>query len=246
MNAMRRCLRIGAYHTAMLLFLVLSFSANLVCLIILLVPGARGLKGGLRRFLQKFYQFWARLMRWMGVLDLETPGNTETRSADGEIWVMNHPSLMDASYLFKFISNATCIYKHSIGWNPFYGAIARLADYIPNSSGLGIVRIACAGLARGENLIVFPEGTRSTRIALDNFKPGFALIAKRSAAPINLLWIDSPDDFMTKGQSYWVVPKERPQMKIQQIGRVDPAQFDSVEAIMEEVKRQFREKAASL
>jgi 1-acyl-sn-glycerol-3-phosphate acyltransferase len=156
--------------------------------------------------------------------------------SNGRIWVMNHPSILDASYLLKFITNGVCIYKPQIGKNPLYGATAKLANYLPSIGGPDMVRMACGVLEKGEDLIVFPEGTRSTYLNLDQFKPGFALIAKRSKAIIKVLWMESPADFMTKDVSYWRVPELTARITIKQIGEIDPRKFDSVEEIFDAVK----------
>jgi 1-acyl-sn-glycerol-3-phosphate acyltransferase len=179
-------------------------------------------------------------MGFIRVLNLQTPPKTQKKVKDGEIWVMNHPSLLDGSYMLKFITNGFCVYKREIGSNPFYGSTAKLANYIPNIGGPDMVRMACDALARGEDLVVFPEGTRSTKINLDNFRPGFALIAKRSKALINVMWMESPDDFMTRDAPFWKVPELTAHIAISQINRIDPNKVKSVKKIVEEVKRSYQ------
>jgi len=181
-------------------------------------------------------------MGFIGVLDLRTPDRTEKKNKDGAIWIMNHPSFLDGSYLLKFVTNGTCIYKHKIGSNPLYGSTAKLAQHIPNVGGADLVRQACEAIERGENLIVFPEGTRSTHVDVDRFKPGFALIAKRSGAPINLLWIDSPLDFMTRENPYWKAPRLPANVKISSLGTLNPEDFTSPKSIFSEVLRSYKAK----
>jgi 1-acyl-sn-glycerol-3-phosphate acyltransferase len=225
-----------AYYFAVSVFLVVSLLVNFICFIIGFIPGSASLKWPLRATLQFLFRRWAWFMGFIRVLVLRTPNKTKRRLEKGQVWVMNHPSILDASYLLKFIANGVCIYKREIGKNPLYGATAKLADFIPNIGGPDMVRLACGALAKGEDLIVFPEGTRSTYVNVDNFKPGFALIAKRANALINVLWMESPPDFMTRDVRFWKVPKLTARVTIEKIGEVDPAQFDSVEAIVAEVK----------
>jgi len=225
-----------AYFFAVTIFIIASLSVNLICFIIGLFPGASSLKSPLRLVLQFLFGRWAWFMGFIGVLDLRTPEKTDRGKKGGQIWVMNHPSLLDGSYLLKFITNGVCIYKREIGKNPLYGATAKLANYIPNVGGPDLVRMACDALDKGEDLVVFPEGTRSTIVNLDNFKPGFALIAKRSKAPINVLWMESPPDFMTRDVPFWKVPQLTAHVTIDQIDRIESGELGSVEEILSRVK----------
>lgn len=240
MKALYRIYLVFAYLLSVGGFLVASFCVNLVCLIVGWIPGSNVLRNPLRGLLQFMFRRWAWVMRFIRVLDLTTPDKTSKKNSGGEIWVMNHPTILDASYMIKFITNGTCIYKQAIGANPFYGATAKFANYIPNVGGPDMIRMACDALAKGENLIILPEGTRSTRVNLDNFKPGFALIAKRSKAVINVLWMEAPDDFMTKDAPYWKVPALTANVTMEQINRVDPTEYKSVGAIMDAVKESYR------
>ena len=231
-----------AYYFAVSVFLIVSLLINFMCFLAGLIPGSGIFQRPLRSVLQFLFQRWAWFMGFIGVLNLRTPAKTLRMQEPGQIWVMNHPSLLDASYLLKFITNGTCIYKREIGKNPLYGATANLANYLPNVGGPDLVRRACETLAKGEDLIVFPEGTRSTQVNLNNFKPGFALISKRSNAPINVLRMESPPDFMTRNVPFWKVPQLTAHVTIEQVAQVDPQDFDSVQAIFAQVKACFSSK----
>lgn len=233
-----------AYYLALLVFFLVSFCLNLVCFFLLWIPGSGVLKKPLRRLLQFLFRGWARFLELVGVIRLSTPEKTPQKSANGEIWVMNHPSILDGSYLLKFVTNGTCIYKTQIGSNPLYGSTAKLARHIPNVGGPDMVRWACEALERGEDLLVFPEGTRSSSVALSKFKPGFALIAKRSKAAINVLWVESPKDFMVREIPLWKVPSARAEVEISRIERIEAADCKSVREVLERVKACYAERAA--
>ncbi len=57
-------------------------------------------------------------------------------------------------------------------------------------------RLARAALARGEVIVVFPEGTRSVTRALQEAKPGVALLASRSGVPVLPIGISGTDRFL--------------------------------------------------
>ena len=241
MRVVRKALRWAIYYFAFSIFFSVSFLLNALCFVLGLLPGKGVFKAPVRGLLQILFRGWARVVRWLGILRLETPPKTMGGKKAGLIWVMNHPSILDGSYLLQFITNGTCIYKHAIGANPLYGSTAKLTGHIPNVGGADMVRMACEALERGEDLIIFPEGTRSTQMDLGNFKSGIGLIAKRSRALINVLWMEGPDDFMTRGAPYWRPPEAMVDVRIEQIGQVDPNGWRTVDAIMDAVKRVYEE-----
>lgn len=244
MKAIREAYLALAYYFAVSVFIVASFLINLLCLVVGWIPGSGVLKRPLRRTLQFLFRRWAWFMGFIRVLDLRTPERTKRKKTQGEIWVMNHPSILDASYLLKFISDGTCIYKPQIASNPLYGAVARLAQYIPNVGGPDLVRMGCEALENGEDLVIFPEGTRTTVVDVDAFKSGFALIAKRSKSPVNVMWMESPPDFMTREASFWRVPGLTAKITIERIARIDSSQFRAGSGILEAVKESYRTKVS--
>jgi 1-acyl-sn-glycerol-3-phosphate acyltransferase len=126
----------------------------------------------------------------------------------GVVLVANHQSLIDITCLLARLPRAVCIFKPAIRRNPVLGAAARRAGYLGNDGGPDLVRAAVAQVAAGRTLIVFPEGTRALPgTGLLPFRPGFALIAQRARAPIQLVRITTDSDLLTKGRAWWRLPR---------------------------------------
>ena len=71
-------------------------------------------------------------------------------------------------------------------FKPFAAVITAL-DAVPidrGSSAIKAMKVVIARLKRGAAVTIFPEGSRTEDGQLGEFKSGFALIAKRAAAPI--------------------------------------------------------------
>lgn len=248
MRAIVRAFQYFRYYLAGCIFFVASFALNALCFVCLALPFRRTLSRLLRSLLFHFFRAWVMVLSSLRVSCLRAP-EPQDPSVGGCVWVMNHPSVLDGAYILTFVRNGTCIYKEQIASNPFYGCIARLANYIPNVGGPDMIRFAVEALKRGENIVIFPEGTRSARFRPDRMKSGFALMAKRANAPIKLLWSDNPPDYATKEASKWHPPELPVDIPIRLIDELIPSKQESAEQLAQRVsgiyQRIAREKDAS-
>jgi 1-acyl-sn-glycerol-3-phosphate acyltransferase len=83
--------------------------------------------------------------------------------------------------------------------NVFLGAGSRLARYVPNESSRQMIRESVAHLRHGCLLLLFPEGTRTTRFPINSLVGSVGLIAKRAAVPVQTLIIETDSPFLSKG-----------------------------------------------
>jgi 1-acyl-sn-glycerol-3-phosphate acyltransferase len=113
--------------------------------------------------------------------------------------VSNHRSLLDAVLVISRLPRIVCITKASLWDNWFLGGGIRLAAYIRNDAPLPLIRAAGRALHHDQQLLIFPEGTRSASGGLAPFKAGFALMAKAGNAPVQTVIIESNSQFLGKG-----------------------------------------------
>jgi len=111
----------------------------------------------------------------------------------------NHPGLLDALLVISRLPNVACIMKAALVDNIFLGAGARLAGYIRNDAQLSMIRQAVADLKNGSHLLIFPEGTRTTRWPINPCKGSIALIASRARVPIQTVLIETDSAYLGKG-----------------------------------------------
>ena len=109
------------------------------------------------------------------------------KNLHSKIIIANHPSLLDVVLLFSIIPNADCIVKGALGKNRFVSGIVN-SIYILNSESFDQQMAEVKRTTdQGNNLIIFPEGTRSEPGKQWNFKKGaarFAIGCKRDIVPI--------------------------------------------------------------
>lgn len=114
------------------------------------------------------------------------------------VLVANHPSLLDVVMIVSRLPNAVCVMKASLMNNLLLGAAARLARYIPNNESLKLVLNARDELRTGSQLLIFPEGTRTTSFPVDACTPGAGLVARRAGVPVQTLLIDFSSPYLGK------------------------------------------------
>jgi 1-acyl-sn-glycerol-3-phosphate acyltransferase len=114
------------------------------------------------------------------------------------VLVANHPSLLDAVMIVSRLPNAVCIMKAALMNNILLGAGARLARYIRNDAALKMIRHAGEALGQGAQLVIFPEGTRTTEFPVNGFGSAACMIARRSGTPIQTLFIEFNSPYLGK------------------------------------------------
>jgi len=185
---------------------LLSVAWNLVALLIHpLLPRPLGRRFG-RAVISRCYGAFWWCARVSGLLRMDARALDALAGEPGLIVVANHPSLLDALMLVARLPRSACVMKASLMRNPFLGPGARLARYIRNDSPRGMVRLAVQDLQDGGQLVLFPEGTRTTERPLNPFRPGFALISKLARAPIQAVFIDTDSPYLGKGWPLWRLP----------------------------------------
>lgn len=159
-----------------------------------LIPPAFG-----QKLIAWLFSHWLRFSQAIGVFEIDFPEIAKLAELRGVIVTANHPSLVDAVLILAVMPRAVCIMRAGLMKSPFLGGAARLAGYIANDGGPDLIRGGVSKLKDGENLLIFPEGTRTQKGPVNTFKKGFALIATRSAAPIQTLFIEREGVYLAKG-----------------------------------------------
>ncbi len=149
--------------------------------------------------------FWA-LCRATGMLKLDDTAVDPLRDEPGLIIVSNHPCVLDALFIVSRLPRAACLMKASLMRNPLLGPGAKLARYIRNDTAVGTIRSCVRDLKSGGQLVLFPEGTRTTQHPINPFRPGVTAIAKLARAPIQVVFIDTDTAYLGKGWPIWRAP----------------------------------------
>lgn len=157
------------------------------------------------------FRAYVWVLQFLGVIRLQVIGAEKLGACKGAMIVANHPTLLDVVLIMSLVPSAQCVVKHQLWRNPFLRPIVSAAGYIRNDVDPELLIIKCSeALARGENLIIFPEGTRTTPGAAVRFRRGFAHIATLTAADLQLVTITCEPITLVKGQSWYEIPHRAP------------------------------------
>jgi 1-acyl-sn-glycerol-3-phosphate acyltransferase len=151
---------------------------------------------------------FVELMRVLGVMTYRVQG-LERLQRRGLLVVANHPTLVDIVLLLAFVRDADVIVKSALWRNPFTVGPVSVADYVRNDSGIELLDDCIERLGRGNNLIIFPEGTRTPRGGAIRMQRGAAQIAVRAGTAVTPVVIRCTPPTLSKGEKWWQVPERR-------------------------------------
>jgi 1-acyl-sn-glycerol-3-phosphate acyltransferase len=134
----------------------------------------------------------------------------------------NHPSLLDAVLIVSRLPNAVCVMKASLMDNPLFGSAARLARYIRNRVPADVVLGSLQELHHGGQLVIFPEGTRTTDFPVGPAQAGTGLIASRAGLPVQTVLIRFSTPYLGKAWPLWRPPELPLTCRVELGRRFDP------------------------
>lgn len=186
-------------YTGLFLFALICLSWSTVASVLYLVlPKKKGTPIGQFAIMAGF-RFYLAILRISGIVKLDLEALDVLRDQPSLIIAPNHPSMIDVVLIASRLPRIVCIMKASIWDNLLLGGGARLAGYIRNDSVTNMVRLSAKATHEGDQLLVFPEGTRTIAPPVNEFKAGFGLIAKKAKAPIQTVFIETNSAFLGKG-----------------------------------------------
>jgi len=118
----------------------------------------------------------------------------------------NHPCLMDALFITSRLPNIVCVMKGSVLNNPLFYGCASLGGFIRSDTPARFIQQCQESLNDGAQLLLFPEGTRTLSNTVNPFKGGFSLIAQKTGATIQPVFIEANTKFLGKQWPIWKKP----------------------------------------
>jgi 1-acyl-sn-glycerol-3-phosphate acyltransferase len=182
-------------------------SGIIIPIICLFTPKGAERERKVKLLIHYTFRCFINTMYAMGVLTYDID-NYEDLNRPGQLILANHPSLLDVVFLIAAIRQADCVVKNSLLSNPFMSPI-KMAGYIANEDPEKVIIQAAESLKRGNSLIIFPEGTRTTPNKAITMKRGSANIALQATCNITPVIITCKPTTLTKQHKWYHIPDKR-------------------------------------
>jgi len=215
LNAVRMYLGLTLFGVSCFVWSILALPLYYV------LPQRAGMRLG-RRTISAGFRLYLNALTWMGACRFDLSALDALKEQGPVIIAPNHPSLIDAVMVLSRLPGLECIMKSKIMDNPCLGAGARLARYIRNDDPHSMIRQAVSELRGGNQLLLFPEGTRSDGHPIGRLCGSTGLIAKQAHVPVQTVLIELDSPFLTKGWSPAHVPQTPITYRVRLGRRFDP------------------------
>jgi 1-acyl-sn-glycerol-3-phosphate acyltransferase len=190
----------------------LIFGAGVVPLLHMLVRDPERRVRLARDVIRVSFRSFVALMRATGVISVEVHGAHRLHGG-GRLILANHPTLIDVVLLMSLVEQCDCIVKRALVHNPFTCFPVRAAGFVAND-GEGLLDDCVRSVRSGSNLIIFPEGTRSSRTEPLKLQRGAARVAIHGEVDITPVRIRCTPATLAKGEKWWRVPECRAHFRV--------------------------------
>lgn len=136
----------------------------------------------IRKTIQRLCKFYVDFMQFVGIMTYDLVWEDKA-AIHGKVIISNHTMLIDALFVLAYVEDICCVAKEELHRNPVTRLTVKLAGYISNNEE-DLIEVAASKLALGENILIFPEGTRNRYDTQLDFKRGAANIAIQAQADI--------------------------------------------------------------
>jgi len=160
---------------------------------------------------------WYAFMRMLAIaisliyFRIRCHGRHNIPKTGGVLILANHQSHLDPPLVGMVIPRrVNYVARDTLFKNKLFAALINSLDAIPiDREGLGIsgLKETMRRLKRGEMVLLFPEGTRSSDGEVHALKPGFSALVQRTGVPILPIGLDGPFDSWPRGTA---APRPKP------------------------------------
>ena len=141
----------------------------------------------------------------------QLPPPTDDSTRPGVILVANHPSLIDYVLIASRLNHINCVVKEQLKHNFFLRGVIKASGYLANDDPEAFLQEGSTCLHAGEDLLIFPEGTRTSRQKEFRLRRGAAALAVHSGRPLQVITITMNTEFLTKEKRWHQVPPTCPE-----------------------------------
>ena len=206
--------RIFAAGISYALFGLGAFLPGIYIFFLAIIPMDKNTKQlKVRNSIKILCRVYVDIMQFLGLMKYYIEGPVP-HNLKGHMVISNHSMLIDALFGLAYIDNLCCVAKGPLFTNPFTRVPIKLAGYIANNDP-ELISVAGEKLANGENILIFPEGTRNTSDLQLNFRRGAANMAVINNAPLLPITLCCMPRALGKGDKWYQLPDVKSKIVMQ-------------------------------
>ncbi len=154
--------------------------------------GATPLLLGPRAWTYAMFHFWGRgVIALLRICDIRVEVRGRQFIPTGAALVApKHQCMLDVFAQFTWLPRTAFVMKQELAWIPWFGWYARKAGCIVIDRGgqaktmRKVIREGTERFTRGQQVVIFPEGTRQAPGATPDYKPGIAALYRELNVPV--------------------------------------------------------------
>ncbi|MBQ0050578.1 MAG: 1-acyl-sn-glycerol-3-phosphate acyltransferase [Treponema sp.] len=187
--------RVFAKLVSLVVFAIGTILLSVVCFPILKIifPKKSSFKYHARHLVYVLFNVFLGFVKYLGALKIKTNKPGYLKSLKSAIVVANHPAYLDSPVMISQLKHTSVIAKAALSKRNVMTAVINQL-YMPNSLEFDeILKRSKEDLENGNTIMMFPEGTRSTKYGQNRYKKGCARISLATGCPIIPVYIGGTD-----------------------------------------------------
>ena len=230
-----------APYVLLALFAIMCLIWSVIAWLLYPLPRRQGIAAG-RFGIMAGFRLFTGLLSLSGAYRLDLRELDTLRGGPPVILAPNHPSLIDAPFILARIPNVACVVKGPIWRNILLGSGARQARYIRSDMPRRMIKQAVDHLRGGGVLLLFPEGSRTTRHPINPLSASVGVIAKHARVAVQTLIIETDSPYLGKGWPLFRRPRLPITYRVRLGRRFDPP--TDVAAFMSALELEYQQQLA--
>lgn len=179
-----------------------------------------------RLWVARSFRLFLHVAQKTGVLKLHLQNKELLQQDQGKLMVANHPTLLDYVIIASVVDQIDCVVKAKLLQNIFIGKLIRQLNYLPNNDDPEkFLQLAQKKLAAGHNILIFPEGTRTTKGQPMTLQRGASRVALYTKCQLRLMHMACSESILGKDNHWFHVPRQKPVFTLQVGTIVDSQQY---------------------
>ncbi|AIK96365.1 lysophospholipid acyltransferase family protein [Candidatus Odyssella acanthamoebae] len=181
-----------------------------------------------RSMIRVTFKLFLGLLEFLGIIKLVVHDLSKLDQLKGCLIICNHPTLIDVVIIMAYMKNVQCVVKKELWSSFFLGGVVRAAGYFRNDTDPELfLAESKRQLQSGENILIFPEGTRTKPGLPLKLVRGLGNLALAANANIQSLVLRCNNVFLAKGQKWYRPPASRTTLELSVGSYFSLDQYDS-------------------